>query len=129
LEDDPIGSIMVNIRKLVAVDMLLHGARFIIAEFAFGIILGLALGVMTIRNGVIGLALFNWAIGIWLIGSSANYIPLLIYAILIARAGTIKVEGQPELANKKRYNIQQFIVLIPFVVVVIALEQERYRTG
>lgn len=69
--------------------------------------------------------------GIWLVSIATNYIPLFIYAVSIARGGTVKEEGQPELARAKRYGIQQIIILVPFLVVLLALLQEfrRQETG
>ena len=120
---------MINIRKLAAVDMAIHGARFIVAEYAIGVILPLILGVVPIRSIFFGVVYAGWEIVLvfWLLGASANYIPLLIYAILIARGGTIKEEGQPELARVKRYNVQQVIILVPFLVAVLALVQENHQ--
>jgi hypothetical protein len=66
-------------------------------------------------------------LGFWLLGIAANYIPLLIYAILIAKAGTVKEEGQPELARIKRYGVQQVIILVPLLVAAAALVQEAHQ--
>lgn len=120
---------MINIRKLVAVDMTLHGTRFIIAEFAIGIVLPLILGFFAIRAGLFGSAPVHREVvlGFWLIGVAVNYLPLFIYALLIARSGTVKEEGQPELANVKRYSLQQVIIFIPFFVAVLAIMQEGRR--
>jgi hypothetical protein len=52
---------------------------------------------------------------------------LLIYALLIAKAGTVKAEGEPELVRAKRYGVQQGIRMIPFLVVILALMQEGRR--
>ncbi len=116
---------MINIRKLAALDMALHGARLILAEFALGIVFPLILALLSLRSGQ---ARLGWqpALGIWLVGIAVNYIPLFIYAVLIARAGTAREEGQPEIAHVWRYSVQQLVLLVPFVVAVIALVQE-YR--
>ena len=120
---------MINVRKLVAVDMVWLGARVIVAEYALGIVLPLALGVLSIRAGLSGVVPVTWEVvlGFWLVAIAANYIPLFIYALLIARGGTVKEEGQPELAHAKRYGVQQVIILVPFLVVILALVQERDR--
>jgi len=115
---------MINIRKLAAVDMAFHGTRFIVAEFALGVVLPFILGLLSLRSGLH--IAFTWqvVIGIWLMTIAANYIPLFIYSVLIAKAGSVKEEGQPEIANAKRYGIQQMIILVPFMVVVVAIVQE-----
>jgi hypothetical protein len=119
---------MISIRKLAAVDMLIHGKRFIIGEFAIGVLLALVLGLITLRSYLTGSLQFLWAIlGIWLIGIAANYIPLFIYSVMIAKGGTVQEEGQPELAHIKRYSVQQLILFIPFLVTVLTLVQESHQ--
>jgi hypothetical protein len=118
---------MIYIRKLAAVDMAWLGARVIIIEYIFGVVLPFILGLLSVRAGLAASVLVRWevALGIWLITIAMNYIPLLIYAVLIAKAGTVKKEGEPELVHAKRYGVQQVIILIPFLVVILALTQER----
>lgn len=120
---------MITIRKLAAVDMAWLGTRVILAEYALGILLALILGLISVRSGLFGLDRSDWevALGFWLVGIAANYIPLFVYAVLIARGGTVKQEGQPEFAYAKRYGVQQVIILIPFLVVVLTLVQEGRR--
>ncbi len=120
---------MISIRKLVAVDMVWLGTRIILAEYAAGVLLPLVLGVISIRSGFFGPRASAWetASGVWLVGIAANYIPLLMYAVLIARAGTAQVEGQPELAHARRYGLQQVIILVPLMVAILTLIQESSR--
>ncbi len=120
---------MINIRKLAAVDMVWLGPRVIIAEYALGVVLPLSLGLFSIRLGFPGYVKSGWetAVGFWLVSIGLNYIPLFIYAVLIARGGTVKEEGQAELAHARRYGTQQVIILIPFFVVILALVQEYHR--
>ena len=67
--------------------------------------------------------------GFWLVSIAANYIPLFIYATVIARGRTVKEEGGPELVRAKRYGVQQVITLVPFLVVLLALLQEFRHRG
>jgi hypothetical protein len=124
---------MIKIRKLAAVDMLWLGAQVILIEYALGVVLPLILGFHSIRSGLFDSIHSTWEtiMGIWLVSIATNYIPLFIYAVSIARGGTVKEEGQPELARAKRYGIQQIIILVPFLVVLLALLQEfrRQETG
>ncbi len=117
---------MINVRKLAAVDMALHGARLITAEFALGVLFPLLLAYFSLRAGWSGSARsgVEIGIGIGLLGLAANYVPLIIYAVLIARGGTVEKEGRPELARIKQYNVQQFMLLVPFLVAALALSQE-----
>jgi hypothetical protein len=120
---------MINIRKLAAIDMAWLGTRVIVAEYTLGVILPLILGLLSIRSGLLGSHLVGWAgvLGFWLVSIAVNYMPLLIYAMLIAKAGTAKEEGLPEYAHAKRYGVQQVIILVPFLVVILALMQEARR--
>jgi hypothetical protein len=120
---------MINIRKLVALDMLLHGARFILMEFAFGILLPFLFAFINLRSFFAGNAQPLWVtvVGFWLIGIGINYIPPFIYAVIIARKGSIEEEGQPERVNIMKYSIQQVIIFIPLIIVVLAVIQESQR--
>ena len=106
--------------------MVAHGTRLITAEFAVGIIGPFILGVLSLRAGLADSTPANWmtVLGIWLLGIAANYIPLFIYAVLIARDGTVEREGRPELAHAKRYGVQQVIILVPLLVCIVAVAQE-----
>ena len=119
---------MIKIRKLAAVDMAWLGTRVILTEYAIGVILPFILGLLSIRSGFFGPTPSAWesVLGIWLVGIAANYVPLFIYAVMIAKAGTVKEEGEPEIAHAKRYGIQQVIILVPFLVIIVALIQERW---
>jgi hypothetical protein len=120
---------MISIRKLVAVDMVWLGKWIILSEYAFGIILPLILGILSVRSGGLGFEHLGWStiLGYWLIGIAANYVPMFIFAVLIARGGTVKEEGQPELARARRYGVQQIVILIPLFVVIISLVQENRK--
>ena len=69
--------------------MALNGTRFIVAEFAVGIVLPLILGLLSIRSGLSAHSSGETSLGIWLVSIAANYVPLFIYAHLIARGGAI----------------------------------------
>ena len=121
---------LIELRKLAAVDMVWLGKRIVIAEYALGVILPLTLGVFSVGRSVSQHSgLFSWqtAMGIWLIGIAANYVPLLLYARSLARGGTVEEEGRPELPRARRYGVQQIMILIPLFVVGVALVQERSR--
>ena len=102
------------------------GAPVIIGEYALGIALPLVLGFLSLRSGLSATGQLSWetVLGLELLGIAANYIPLFFYAVVIARAGTVKQEGQPEMAHAKRYGVQQAIILVPFLVLALALVQE-----
>jgi hypothetical protein len=120
---------MIEVRKLAAIDMAWLGARVVVTEYALGVMLPLVLGILSLRAGLAQQYLLSWQtiFGTWLVTISVNYVPLLIYAVAIARAGTVQEEGLPEFAHAGRYGIQQAIILVPLFVVLLALAQERKR--
>ena len=120
---------MIELRKLAALEMAWLGARVIVTEYALGVMLSLVVGIFSLRVGLAQQDLVNWQtiLGAWLLTISANYIPLFLYAVAIARAGTVREEGLPEFAQAGRYGIQQAIILVPLFVVFLAFAQERQR--
>ena len=116
---------LINIRRLVAWDITLHGARFILVEFGLGTAALIVFGywlMSTITNLFLGLYIF--LVGI-------NYLVLLVYAAIISSLGSARGEVDPELAHDKRfvrkYGSQQLLILIPFAVLVVTLIQEITR--
>ena len=83
---------LLDVRRLAAVDM--SGSRGgrrrrrIRAEFVVGAAGSTALGVLGIVSGT------GWhiAIGIWLIGVGANYVPLALHAQSLSRPGVLEAE-------------------------------------
>ena len=120
---------MIEVRKLAAVDMAWLGTRVIVTEYALGVMLPLGLGILSLCAGLARQDLANWQtiLGAWLLTISANYVPLFLYAVAIARGGTVREEGLPEFAQAGRYGIQQAIILVPLFVVFLAFAQERQR--
>ncbi|HYM97727.1 MAG TPA: hypothetical protein VET26_10515 [Candidatus Sulfotelmatobacter sp.] len=118
-----------NVRRLAALDMALHGPRFIVIEFALGVggcgvIGGLSLsaGIRLLPHGL------SWQLilGIWLLCIALNYVPLLLHAIDLARRGKARQEAATELTNPsqvRRYGLLQLWILVPFAIVIFALLQ------
>jgi hypothetical protein len=117
-----------DVRRLAALDM--HGTRgtrrrrrLILAEFVFGTIGGVALGVWALTwGGVVGVGL-----GIWLLGLAANYLPLTAHVLALWRPGALKVElaGADVPAELHHYTRVQGWVLVPFWIAGLALAQAR----
>lgn len=123
---------MIQIRKLVAVDMVWLGPRVVLIEYALGVVLPLLLGVWSVRVGLSShppTSLWQIGFGLWLIGIALNYVPLFLYARAIAGADTAEEEGRPELARPRHYGLQQVIILVPLLVVLVALAQGRRRAA
>jgi hypothetical protein len=97
---------ILNVRTLAALDIALHGPRFILAEFGGGVLLCLALGLWLIYAGFPPsqeVSLLRVVTGVYLLLVAANYVPLLVYAFLIARRKRARQEAMAELADKGRY--------------------------
>src|SRR5215472_12349054 len=90
----------INIRKLAALDIVFHGPKFILIEFALGVFGCAALGLFSVYYGLLHgpvhspLAII---LGCYLLGVALNYVPLLLYAISIVRQKSAHQEAAYEL--------------------------------
>jgi hypothetical protein len=120
---------MLNPRKLAAIDIVFLGSKFIIAEFGCGVVLCVALGIFVLFRAA---SLMQLALGLYLISLGINYVPMLIYAIAITRGDTARAEVGDEINDKSRamakYRRQSMFLLVPLLVPVVALGQERRKT-
>jgi hypothetical protein len=120
---------VIKIRTLAAVDIAFLGPKLILSEFALGVIGPASLGILTLlRSHSLGGLLF----GSYLISLGINYVPLLVYAIRIARNHTAHAEIAIESSDRKRmfrrYRWQSSLLLLPLVVPMAAIAQE-WRRG
>lgn len=83
-----------------------------------------ALGLQQLLFGLDSGLIFSQIIGFYLILIGINYVPILIYAVIISWKNTAYLEAETELEHKSRYNKQQFIIFIPLLVFFIAVAQE-----
>jgi hypothetical protein len=119
----------IEVRKLAAVDMLWMGPPVLRVEYAVGVLAPRALGALTLRSNSHPSITSPWQVGpgAWLVANAANYILLFTYALLIARSGAVRAEGEPELPHVRRYGVQQPIILIQSLVVLLTVARERRR--
>jgi len=111
----------------------------VLIEFGGAVVLAGALGALSLRSGISGPGHpvpWEIAIGAVLVSIGMNYLPLLIYAVGLIRSGTARQEVALELETaqqyQRRYGAQQFLLVVPFAVLVIALVQlfmRRNRVG
>ena len=84
---------MINVRKLAAIDLHFLGPKVILAEFGLGVPIMLALGILSLRVGLLRThAIWQIVLGVYLLLLAVNYIPMLWCAIDIARRGTAAAE-------------------------------------
>ena len=99
---------VIIVRRLVALDITLHGSRFIMLEFGVGTPAILAVGGFLAATG-------QPVLGLYLLLTGINYVPLLIYAALIARAGSAEREVASGLSQDahyvRKYSTQQLLDL------------------
>jgi hypothetical protein len=117
---------LLNVRRLAALD--LYGTtgsarrrRLIRAEFIIGTAGCTLLGALALMSGS------GWAIvlGIWLIATGMNYLPLAISAQSLSRPGALEAElvGTDLPRELRQAGARQLWILIPLAVVIAALAQ------
>jgi len=110
------------VRKLVALDIVLHGPRFIMIEFGVGTPAILAVGLWLMSGSL------AYALGLYLFLTGLNYVPLLIYAVLIVRGGSARKETEYGLSHDRhyvrKYSTQQLLLFVPLAVMALAIAQE-----
>jgi len=116
------GRVVINIRRLAAVDIAFLGSRFILAEFSIGVVGSLCLGVLTlVRSHSYSGRVF----GVYLVCIGVNYVPLLFHAISLVRHGTASHEIADEMPEKNRmfrkYRRQSLLLLVPLVLPILAI--------
>ncbi len=125
----------INIRKLAALDNVLHGPKLILTEFVFGVFFSAGLGLFLLYTGILlghFHSLSTVILGGWLIFLALNYLPLLLYAITIVRRASAASEVAVELATDKdkftrKYTLQSLLLVVPVLVPLLALVQEMQR--
>ncbi len=120
----------INVRKLAALDIVFHGPRLILAEFALGMVVCTILGLWSFLSPVH--TPFMIIIGCFFLWVTLNYVPLLLYAISIVRSKSAHQEVAFELAHKdtysRKYTLQTtMLLLVPLVLPLLAVYQEMHH--
>ena len=116
---------MLDVRKLVALDMQFLGTRVIVAEYAAGVVLPALLGLLSLRQD-------NLLFGLPLLWIALNYVPLFLHSVDLARRGTAREETAAEMADPRKarsYSWRQLWILVPLAVVIFAISQRPKRSG
>jgi hypothetical protein len=120
--------IWINLRKLAAIDIAFLGSKVIIAEFAGGVLLCGVLGMFVLSQGG---SFIQLVLGVYLVSLAINYVPMLIYAMSLARDNNARAELGQELNDKRRlmakYRRQSLLLLVPLLVPILALSQRRHK--
>jgi hypothetical protein len=123
----------VEVRRLAAIDMFgtrgtMRRRRIILAEFTVGAVLMVAFGGWL---AAVSSSLGGRVLGIWIIGSGLNYVPLAAYAIALSRPGALDAElaGVDTNRELRRYSILQFWIFVPLSLVVLAIHGSVRRSA
>lgn len=124
------GAMFINVRKLVALDIAIHGRWIILIEFAFGVFASGILGIYSLYTFFSNPSspIFMLFIGIVLAWITLNYIPMLLYAISIVRRKSASQEAVFEPVQRehamKKYALQSTFLILPLVIPILSIYQE-----
>jgi len=108
-----------NIRKLVAIDIVFLGFKLVLAEYVCGVVLSLALGIFVLIR-----AHTAWpsVLGVYLACLGVNYVPMLAHTISLANRENARSELGDELAQRRqamsKYRRVSLLLLVPLAVAV-----------
>ena len=119
---------MIQVRKLVAVELTFFGAKMVFAEYGFAVLVGAAIGLLSLRVGLLRThAAWQVLLGTYLLFLALTYAVLLELAIAMARRGDACEEVAGELQDLpntfRKYRRQSLWILVPLVVPLAALRQ------
>ena len=121
---------VINVRKLAAIDLYFLGPYVIVTEFALGVAGPMVLGVFTLRMA----SRQAWPLGLTSFGGyllllGVNYIPMLLHAIGLLRFRIAFSEISDDLSDRRvairKYRRQSLYLLVPFLVPLLAILQQR----
>ncbi len=115
-----------NNRRLAAIDIAFLGYRLIVAEYAAGVFLSLALGAFALFRSH---SFWQVVLGVYLMCLGINYVPMLIHALAIGNREKARAQIADELDERQtamsKYRRQSLLLLVPLLVPVLAATQRR----
>lgn len=120
----------IDFKKLAAIDLAFLGPKFIIAEFAFGLLFSISLGIFALLRAH---SLGGAAVGAYLICLGINYGPMLAYALAIGNRENARQELGDELSEERaamsKYRRQSLLLLVPLIVPIFAIFRHAPRAN
>jgi hypothetical protein len=120
---------VIDLRKLAAIDVAFLGPKFVLAEYAVGVIFSITLGIFVLLRSQ---SYWQVVLGIYFLGLGANYIPMLCWAISIKDRQSARSELGSELTDKGRamakYRKQSLVLLIPLFSLVLTFTRQRAKS-
>lgn len=119
---------MIQVRKLVAVELVFLGPKIVFAEYGFAVVVAIATGILSLRAGLVRtVVLWQILLGVYLVCLALTYAVLLGYAVTTARRGDARSEIAGELDNTattfRKYRRQSLWILVPLAVPIAAIQQ------
>ncbi len=117
---------IINVRKLAALDIVFHGPKFILIEFALAVFICASIGLLILHGANHSPLMI--ILGSFFLGVSLNYIPLLLYSINIVKHKSAQQEVAFELEHKDtyagKYTLQSIVLLLmPLAMLLLAVYQ------
>jgi hypothetical protein len=120
---------MIQVRKLVAVELIFLGPKIVFAEYGFAVVVGAAIGILSLRVGLRTHVPWQILLGIYLLFLALTYAVLLKVAVAIARRGDARSEIAGELDNTaatfRKYRRQSLWILVPLAVPLAVIAERR----
>lgn len=115
-----------DIRKLAAIDIVFLGYKLIFAEYAFGVLFSVALGIFVLFRAH---SVWQVVLGIYLTCLGINYVPMFAYTVSIGNKQSAQAELANELADKRKamskYRRLSLLLFVPLLVPVLVVTGER----
>lgn len=119
------GPSVANLRKLAAIDMVFLGPKFVVAEYACGTLLSLALGIFILFRAR---SVWQVVLGVYFLCLGINYAPMLLYAIELGDREKARAEIADELGEQRKamskYRRLSLVLLVPFAALILALRNK-----
>lgn len=117
-----------NFRKLAAIDIVFLSFTLALAEYAFGILFSIALGIFVMLRAH---SIWQVALGGYFICLGINYIPMLAYTISLANKERAQTELGEELKQERRamakYRRLSLLLLVPLSVPALSIVRRLLR--
>jgi len=116
-----------DFRKLAAIDIVFLGYKLILAEYAFGVLFSLGLGVFVLLRGH---SVWQVVLGTYLMCLGINYAPMFAYAVSIGNKQNAEAELADELADKRKamskFRRLSVFLLVPLLVPALVVAKGRF---
>jgi hypothetical protein len=117
---------VIELRKLAALEVLFLGPKLVLAEYACGVLLSVALGIFVLVRGH---TVWQILLGGYFICLGLNYLPLLLHAIGLRDVQIARRTIESELGDTamafSRYRAQSLLLLVPLFVAIVGVSQWR----